>query len=435
MTQRQFFLAAAGIVLIAYALRDWYIIASVLPHPTQGDVSGYLRYALHLTWDGTFSQADNGQPVTPDAYRNPGYPLFLAGVLQLSSLRGWYHAVFEAQAIVGALTVAGVIILAQQWLARGWALLTGGLLAIQPHHIVATNAMLLEVIFGFSIVVALLLTSLTLSRRSMGWSIGAGIAFGSAYLINPVIALFPAALLVVFWRARALKVGAMILLFSMVAVAGWGIRNSIQHANADGRAWINLVQGSWPDFHHSEKWWTHDLADRAVHFGVQSEVQTILADHVVGLRQIASRISGSPVTYLAWYTLEKPYLLWAWNIRIGHGGIYTLDVLNSPLDRGPLLALKVLERGLNPFLFVLMCGFSIWTLWRGYPGSIAALFAFYITAVHVVFQAEPRYAIAYRPIEMLLASGGLAMLWNTARRLSARPSSRVRADLHKSEHE
>lgn len=422
-------------MLIAYALRDWYILASVLPNPNQGDVSDYLRYALHLVWDGTFSRAGNVHPVPPDAFRNPGYPVFIAGVLKLSGLSGWYRAIFEAQAVVGALTVAGVIMLARQWLAPAWALLAGVLIAIQPHHIVATNAILLEVVFGFSIVVALLLTALALSRRSMGWSVGAGVAFGCAYLINPVIALFPIALLAVFWRARAFKLGAILLLVSMIVVAGWSVRNEVQHAHSDGRAWMTLVEGSWPDYHHAEKWWTRDAADRTVHFGVQSETDMILADHVAGLRHMASRMGESPVTYLVWYTLRKPYLLWAWNIRMGHGGIYTLDVLHSPLDHGVLLAMNVLMQRLNPFLFVLMFGFSTWVLWRGSPASIAGLFAFYITAVHVVFQAEPRYAIAYRPVEMLLASGGLAMLWKVVRQLPARHWDPARASLRQSDHE
>jgi hypothetical protein len=39
---------------------------------------------------------------------------------------------------------------------------------------------------------------------------------------------------------------------------------------------------------------------------------------------------------------------------------------------------------------------------------LAALLFLYVTAVHVVLQAEPRYAISYRPVEMLLAVSALA---------------------------
>jgi hypothetical protein len=48
----------------------------------------------------------------------------------------------------------------------------------------------------------------------------------------------------------------------------------------------------------------------------------------------------------------------------------------------------------------------------------AALLFAYVTAVHVVLQAEPRYSVAYRPIELLLAVAALAMAaqWLRSRR-------------------
>ena len=176
MTKRQFILTAIGAVLFAFVLREWHILVSVLPDHTQGDVASYLRYALHMAWDGVFSQAGNGEPVVPDAYRNPGYPVFLLGVLKLSGLQAWYSAVYHAQAVIGALTVGGVIALARQWLPYHWALLAGALFSLWPHHIAATNAMLIEVVFGFVIVIALLLATVALSRRSLVWCVAAGAA-------------------------------------------------------------------------------------------------------------------------------------------------------------------------------------------------------------------------------------------------------------------
>lgn len=83
-SRRRFLILSAGVVLIAFALREWFVLASVLPFPTQGDVSGYLRYAIRMAIDGIFSEADAGQPVIPDAYRGPGYPVFLLGILKLT---------------------------------------------------------------------------------------------------------------------------------------------------------------------------------------------------------------------------------------------------------------------------------------------------------------------------------------------------------------
>jgi 4-amino-4-deoxy-L-arabinose transferase-like glycosyltransferase len=309
MTKRQFILTAIGAVLFAFVLREWHILVSVLPDHTQGDVASYLRYALHMAWDGVFSQAGNGEPVVPDAYRSPGYPVFLLGVLKLSGLQAWYSAVYHAQAVIGALTVGGVIALARQWLPYHWALLAGAFFSLWPHHIAATNAMLIEVVFGFVIVIALLLATVALSRRSLVWCVAAGATFGYAYLVNPVIALFPVALLVVFWRAQQTKLGITILLVSLIAVVGWGVRNTAQGAAGDGRAWQNLVQGAWPGYHHAEKWWPSNAADREIRAMIKSEMNTIMDDHARGLRRVGTRLASDPITYAAWYLIQKPYLL------------------------------------------------------------------------------------------------------------------------------
>jgi hypothetical protein len=411
MTQRQFLILSAGLVLFAFAVREWHILASVLPNPTQGDISSYLNYALNMAWEGVFTKAGNGEPIVPDAYRSPGYPIFLLGVYKLTGLDGWYPAVYQAQAVVGTLTVGGVILLARQWLSYHWALVAGGLLAVWPHHIVATNAMLIEIVFGFMIVAALLLAAEGLSRRSMGWSMSAGVAFGCGYLINPVMAFFPLALLIVFWRNRESRLGIVVLLISLIVVFGWGARNSFQDAQGDDRAWQNLVQGSWPEFHHVETRWSSIGEESAALDEINSEIDTILISHEAGLQRIAARLGEDPGRYAQWYLMHKPYLLWDWDIRIGRGGIYTVETLNSPVERGRFRYATRLLEVLNPILFFLAIGFALIGWKQGGPASMAVLFFVYVTAVHTVFQAEPRYAVAYRPVEMLLIASALARMW------------------------
>lgn len=103
MTTREFLLAATGVTVFAFAVREWHILASVIPNPAAGDVSSYLNYALNMAWEGVYTMAGDGEPIVPDAYRSPGYPIFLLGVLKLSRLKAWYPAVYHAQAVVGAL--------------------------------------------------------------------------------------------------------------------------------------------------------------------------------------------------------------------------------------------------------------------------------------------------------------------------------------------
>jgi 4-amino-4-deoxy-L-arabinose transferase-like glycosyltransferase len=417
MNRRSFVMLSAAILLLALGLREWFVLTAIIPHPNQGDVGAYLRYALHLVWDGVFTQASNGMPAVADAYRSPGYPWLLAGTFKVVGMDRWHSAVYQVQVVLGVATVAGVIALAREWLSRGWALLAGLLLAVQPHHIAATGALLTEVLFGLCIVVGLFCTARAMRTKSWSLAVLAGIAFGYGYLVNPVIALFPVVLVPLLWRTRQ---GAVMLLVSLLAVGGWSLRNHVVSAPGGDRAVENFVQGAWPTYHESSHVWMWFPENRAVMDGIKVETATLKSDRAAGLSMIAVRLFRAPWRYARWYAVEKPYLLWDWSIRMGKGGIYQIGVSDSPLEHPPLLGIVILLWALNPALFALMLA-GIWRA-RG-AGRVVAMFAVYITVVHVVFQAEPRYAIAYRGVEAIMAMAGLALGY---RAVSRRTRGRAR---------
>jgi len=420
VSHQHFFLLSTGLVFIAFALREWFVLASVLPSPTQGDVSGYLRYAIHMAIQGIFSEAEAGQPVLPDAFRGPGYPIFLLGIFKLTGPQNWYWGVYQAQAIIGACNVAIVIALARQWAGPITAISAGLLLALWPHNIAATNAMLVEVVFGCCITLSILLSTLAIGRSSSKLGVAAGVALGMSYLVNPVTALFPVALLAVCRTKAKLRVGLLILVIATIPVLTWSLRNSYAGTTANTRAWQNLEQGSWPELYFAEKYWRVDAHALQIRDQIDTETAILLRDHPKGLNMMARRLVEHPLDTSRWYALQKPYLLWDWSIQMGAGGPYTLEVKNSPLDRGLLGSWKSLAKLLNPGLFVFAAGFALLHFLRGTSVAPSALFFLYITALHDVFQAEPRYAIAYRPIEMVLAAGGLGAAWMAARRLLAK---------------
>lgn len=419
VSHQRFFLLGTGLVFIAFALREWFVLASVLPFPTQGDVSGYLRYAIHMATQGVFSEAEAGQPVLPDAFRGPGYPLFLLGILKLTGPQNWYWGVYQAQAIIGACNVAIVIALARQWAGPITAMSAGLLLAVWPHNIAATNAMLVEVVFGCCMTLSILLSTLAISRSSSRLGVAAGIALGLSYLVNPVTALFPVALLAVCRTKAKLRLGLLILVIATIPVLAWSVRNNYVGATANTRAWQNLEQGSWPELYFALRFSQADPRALQIRDQIDTETGILLRDHPKGLKMMSRRLAEHPLDTLRWYALQKPYLLWDWSIQAGAGGPYTLDVKNSPLDRGLLASWKSLARLLNPALFVFAVGFALLHFLRSSTIAPSALFFLYITAVHDVFQAEPRYAIAYRPIEIVLAMGGVCALSMAARALLA----------------
>ena len=105
-------------------------------------------------------------------------------------------------------------------------------------------------------------------------------------------------------------------------------------------------------------------------------------------------------------TRPKPWLLWGWRIQIGASDIAYHEVRRSPFDRsGALRAILVTYRTLNPLLTTLALiaalALTVAALRRdaNLPAVATGALALYVTLVHVVLQAEPRYAIAYRGLE------------------------------------
>lgn len=369
-----------AVVALAFIVREGFILAAWCPDPLRGDAGEYMAYALNLP--DYFGRGD-----APDAYRSPGYPvlLWLSGSL-----------IYQVQVILGTLTVAATYALGRLWMPRTFALLAALWMALQPHHIAATGTLLSEVLLGALVIGSLLAAAYAHQRRSVALGVTAGVLFACAYLTNPVTAFLPLLLAPFFWRAR--KVGAAMLLMPLLAIGGWGIRN--MDMPGDTRAQLNLVQGSFPEYHQAWKWQRLLMHDK---YG------EIVAETASGsIRPSLERMAKDPAKYAQWYA-SKPYLLWDWDIRIGMGGVYSIKFENSPLDRGWLFAVNALQNGLNPLLFALaFCGLVL--AYRSPAQAMVAIAVVYVTAVHVVLQAEPRYAIPYRSLEVLLAFSAVAFL-------------------------
>jgi hypothetical protein len=157
------------------------------------------------------------------------------------------------------------------------------------------------------------------------------------------------------------------------------------------------------------------------------------SDPAAGARSLLDRFALDPGYYIGWYLLKKPFALWSWDVRIGWGDVYFLETHESPFDRyAALRALHAACRALNPVLFLLAliaaCAYGLRPSTLRHAPSIAAsvvsLLFLYLTAVHTVFQADPRYAVAYRPLEMVLAVGAAACAFAWVRQRARAPAAR-----------
>jgi hypothetical protein len=245
--------------------------------------------------------------------------------------------------------------------------------------------------------------------------------FGYAWLVNPLVLLLPPLLVACCWRPGKRKAAALLLAVFLLPVVAWSARGLTLPAGSGSleRAEMNFVQGSWPLYHQAYISRNASADGKAVTQAINDEIAQLRLDPAAGANRIGTRIAGDPGYYARWYLLQKPWLLWDWDIRVGAGGVYFLEVAHSPLQSNPSLrASTAALRAINPLLFALALAAALalaWGRWRRRPwagnaATMTALAFLYFTAMHAVLQAEPRYSIPYRFIELLLVASALAAI-------------------------
>ncbi|WP_460875311.1 ArnT family glycosyltransferase [Rhodanobacter koreensis] len=406
--------------LLALGFRYYYVTHAEVFQPVnqpnvRADAVEYYAYARNLVRHGVFSKAPEGvAPLVGDSYRDPGYPVFLAGWMKLfSQWDSWYAAVLLAQAVLGALTVVFMLCLGRRWMPMRWLAVAGVLMTVWPHSVAMCSYLLSETLFGFLLALGLLLLGMALERRSVGWAAASGIALSLAALTNAI--LLPLAFLLAVYlcvrRQMSISMSAGLIIAALLMIAPWAIRNSLLPANdatSSGRALTNLVQGSWPGYHGAyQAAMKHDPDGIIVMAAIDREIATIEPHPLAGLDLIGRRVAEDPGHYIRWY-LSKPALLWEWDIRMGQGDVYVYPTRNSPFKVSPIYrAVGAISHSLNPWLFALAMIGGVLALMPRHKiqPSIAAtaLTLALVTVVYSVLQAEPRYAIPFRGAEIMLA--------------------------------
>lgn len=436
------------VALLAFAVREHYVLSTVIDIPIRGDVREYVAYAWNLVTYGIYGGTMPPDFPIADDYRAPGYPWLIALGMQLwpqdpswSALGGWYPFMLQLQVVLGALTALLAALLARHWLSPAWAIVAGLLSGLWPHHVAATNVLLSEVAFGFFLAAALTAFARAWKTGRRLWWVIAGLAFGYAYLVNPLVLLFPPCLAALAWWHRQRAPAAILLAVFLVPVAGLAIRNAnvdVVDRGSGYRATLNFVQGSWPDYHQAAVLYRNgNPIAIAITNEINAETAALRSDLPAGVSRVAARMRLDPASYLRWYA-SKPWLLWGWDIRIGAGGIYFANVRNSPLDRLPLRLVVVTYHTLNPLLTTLTVFGGLCLMVLGLrqrdtlPAAAAGALGTYLTLLHVVLQAEPRYAIAYRGLEAVIVVTALSAgtQWLRSKRTAAANSSDAQALPH-----
>jgi hypothetical protein len=430
--------SVVAIAIIAGALAiivRWYFVthAQVLQPLYQGSGAGnageYYRYAWNMIHHSVFSADDIGT-VDPkaDTFRDPAYPVFLAvGMLVTDNYDRWYAIVLLTQAALGGIAVACTTLAVRDAMPP-WLLATGATaMALWPHLVAIPAYVLSENLTAFFCAITALALGEAARRQSMTYTVIGGLALALGALTNSVLApLFVPLAIILAWK-RAMSRGHLIVFMTVAAVPilAWGIRNSTVPGpfSSSYRAEVNFVQGSWPTYHAATQLWVrNDAAGLPTINAIDQEIDALHTNRALGLKLMAARMSRAPLTYMAWY-LEKPALLWGWEIGLGAGGIYPYPTRNSPFMTNPVMkAVEAVSFIFNGILAILaLAGVIVVGMQRRPPAAILALAAIaaWVTVVYGVLQSDARYSIPYRTAEIALACVAIAACVRLAARHKA----------------
>jgi 4-amino-4-deoxy-L-arabinose transferase-like glycosyltransferase len=220
-----------GIVFIAFILRAGWLLRSGSQWMLTPDSLEYLSLAKGLIHHCGFARL-NGACGSPEAFRTPGYPIFLA--MALASGLG-VRGVLFLQAILGAGACAIVgLIVKRKWNKRA-ALLAAGLLAFDIPSILFTKEIMTEALFQALLMLGSFIALVTAERpagkRTTALASLSGLIFGLAALVRPIgVVLVP----VTAWflikassvtPSRRLMQALAALLVPFLIVAAWVARN------------------------------------------------------------------------------------------------------------------------------------------------------------------------------------------------------------------
>ena len=413
-------------VLIVAGLSLWirvsYFHDTLIDKPMRGDAASYVQYALNLVNYGTFSKDRASASPRPDAYWAPGYPAFLSAAMQLEKRFGlnFYKTTLYSQAAIGALIAVVTLLMGRLFLNHYAATLAAIFVAFSPHLISLGNYLLTETLFSLALLLSIYAYLLAFRLQYQWLYFLSGLLFGSAYLVNPVVILTPvlfAALTVYLYKVNqkkdiltSLRLLAPCLLAFFVVVGGWSVRNAMNVSDdapsGSNRLFTNLVIGMHHDYHAI---WRANPRDPDNPAAVDESQLKGSYPQLANL--LLERIRETPLQYAKWYFIQKPVMLWDWNILTGQGDIYVYPVERSLYDtsNAALLTYAVMRAAHYWLLAFAVLGL-IFVYRQAHKPELAVsvpLFLYvsliYISSVYIVAQAEARYSIPLRP-EMYLCA-------------------------------
>ena len=209
------------LILITSAVLRFALVLSTWSEPSRyftPDSYDYNTLAHSLLEDGQFVRAGS-----PEIFRTPGYPTFLAGIYALTG--NSIHAVIIVQAFLDILLCYLVFRLGRMLFSEAVGLVAAVIQAISPVMIAYCCRVLSETLFAFLIVSMLLLLLNKGANQQVKLIFPAGVIMGIACLVRPV-GLIAAIIIVIFLLvARRFRSAIVFAVASAMIIMPWLARN------------------------------------------------------------------------------------------------------------------------------------------------------------------------------------------------------------------
>lgn len=402
------------ILLLGFYLRYESILETEVIKPLRADAGQYFMYAYNLRHKHTYSQQvgnpeDLESPVSPDAIRSPGYPLFLAPFVSGLPTKEMINLILLSQVMISTATIFIAFFLFKIFLSPLWSLGALLLVALSPHLIVSNSYVLTETLFCFLLVVLGWLISSFGKSQSLLSGICIGAVMGIATLVRPSLQFFPLILTLFLIFQYGWKSGFRFSLIILIGFAftflPWIARNMITlDTTTDKRLMINFLHhGMYPNFMHDGITESYGFPYR---YDPRSEEVSKSTSTV--LKEITERFNRQPLEHLKWFILGKPRAYWAWDIVQGAGDVFVYPVRKSPyFEAGHFRWSHQLMFTLH-WPLVMLATFGCLMTW--FPLSrigfnvtaiftlrFCALILIYYTFIHMIGVPFPRYSVPLHP--------------------------------------
>jgi 4-amino-4-deoxy-L-arabinose transferase-like glycosyltransferase len=223
-------------VLCALALLVRLAVVFATPHFIPAtDAADYDKIAVYLADHGGFPSSELAPHGGPTAFREPVWPLVLAGSYELSGTTAQAQARWRVgrvlEAVLGVLVVALMYLIARRLWGRRIALLTGAIAVVYPPLLLVNSSLMSESVYIPLVLGAVLASLVHRESRGVRWAVLAGVLLGLTALgrSNGIALLLPI-LLLVWPRPRrswpALRSPLIVLAATLATLAPWTIRNA-----------------------------------------------------------------------------------------------------------------------------------------------------------------------------------------------------------------